>query len=146
MRILPVAAIGVLILAGCSPTRAESAPGAAGSEGSSAAPRVTSQETSATATAPDAVFERDEPAPATMTLDREGRVWRVAFRAGGLANGPATAADCELQAVGAQDSDDVIEVRVGPEGVFVRDRGAAVRFCAMGSDIDGFYRRTGSPD
>ncbi|WP_433952352.1 hypothetical protein [Brevundimonas diminuta] len=172
MRILPVAAIGVLILAGCSPTRAESAPGAAGSEGSSAAPRVTSQETSATATAPDAVFERDEPAPATMTLDREGRVWRVAFRAGGLPNGPATAADCELQAVGAQDFDDVIaarvapfegelnaitdvdigaappfiEVRVGPEGVFVRDRGAAVRFCAMGSDIDGFYRRTGSPD
>jgi hypothetical protein len=74
--------------------------------------------------------------------------------------------------VGAQDSDDVIaarvvafegelnaitdvdigaaspfiEVRVGPEGVFVRDRGAAVRFCAMGSDIDGFYRRTASPD
>lgn len=114
MRILPVAAIGVLILAGCSPTPAESAPGAAGSEGSSAAPRVTSQETRATATAPDAVFERDDPAPATMTLDREGRAWRVAFRAGGLPNGPATAADCELQAVGAQDSDDVIAARVAP--------------------------------
>lgn len=63
MRILPVAAIGVLALAGGSPTPAESAPRAGGSEGSSATPRVTSQETSATATAPDAVFERDEPAP-----------------------------------------------------------------------------------
>jgi hypothetical protein len=107
-----------------------------------------------------------------MTLDREGEVWRVTFRAGGVPNGPATAADCELQAVGPQDSEDVIaarlvpfegelntisaidigaeaqviQVRVGPEGVFVHDSGAAVRFCGMGSDIDGFYRRTGAPE
>ncbi|MNS82440.1 hypothetical protein D3C72_1161860 [compost metagenome] len=40
----------------------------------------------------------------------------------------------------------VIQVRVGPEGVFVHDSGAAGRLCAMGSDIDGFYRRTGSPE
>jgi hypothetical protein len=87
-------------------------------------------------------------------------------------NGPATAADCELQAVGLQDREDVIaarvvpfegelnvitaadigadapviQVRMGPEGAFVQDGGAAARFCGMGSDIDGFYRRTGSPE
>ncbi|MNU91208.1 hypothetical protein D3C71_810910 [compost metagenome] len=124
------------------------------------------------ADAPDAVFERDEPALARMALTEEGAVWRVAFRAGGVPNGAATAADCELQAVGPQDADDVIaarlvpfegelntitaadigasapviQVRVGPEGVFVEDGGAAARFCGLGSDIDGFYRRTGDAD
>ena len=121
---------------------------------------------------PDAVFERDEPAQASMALTREGAVWRVAFRAGGVPNGAATAADCELQAVGPQDADGVIaarlapfegelnaitaadiganppviQVRVGPEGVFVEDGGAAARFCGLGSDINGFYRRVGDFD
>lgn len=124
------------------------------------------------ATTPDAVFERDEPAQASMALTREGAVWRVAFRAGGVPNGAATAADCELQAVGPQDAEGVIaarlapfegelnaitvadiganppviQVRVGPEGAFVEDGGAAARFCGLGSDIDGFYRRMGGPD
>lgn len=172
MRILPVAAISLLSLAACSPSPAESAPVEAVSEGSPAAPRARPQETNASAAAPDAVFERDEPAAATMTLDRQGEVWRLTFRAGGVPNGPATAADCELQAVGPQDAEDVIaarvvpfegelntisavdigvdapviEVRMGPEGVIVQDSGAAARFCGMGSDIDGFYRRTGSPE
>lgn len=171
MRILPVAAIGLVTLAGCGPSSAESAPVRAGPEGSPAAPRATPPKPKARAADSDAVFQRDEPAAATMTLDREGEVWRVTFRAGGVPNGPATAADCELQAVGSQDSEDVIaarlvpfegelntiaagdigadapviQVRVGPEGVFVHDSGAAVRFCGMGSDIDGFYRRTGAP-
>lgn len=172
MRILPFAAIGLLSLTACSPSPAESAPVEAVLEGSTATPRATPQETNTKAAAPDAVFERDEPAAATMTLDREGEVWRVTFRAGGIPNGPATAADCELQAVGPQDAEDVIaaqvvpfegelntvtagdiganapviQVRVGPEGVFVHDSGAAGRLCAMGSDIEGFYRRTGSPE
>lgn len=171
MRILPVAAMGLLSWAACSPSPAESAPVEAASEGSLAAPRAMPQKTNANTVAPDAVFMRDEPAAATMTLDREGEVWRVNFRAGGVPNGRATAADCELQAAGPQDAEDVIaarvvpfegelntisavdigatspviHVRVGPEGVFVVDSGAAVRFCGMGSDVDGFYRRTGSP-
>jgi hypothetical protein len=121
---------------------------------------------------PDAVFERDEPAMARMALTRTGAAWRIVFRAGGVPNGAATAADCELQAVGQQDADGVIaarlvpfegelnvitaadigagspvvQVRVGPEGAFVEDRGATARFCALGSDIDGFYRRMGEPD
>ena len=119
----------------------------------------------------DAVFERSEPAAGVMTLAREGEEWRVTFLAGGLPNGDATAADCELEAVGPQDMDDVIaarlvpfegeltslseadigddaaviEVRVGPEGAWVIDSGAAGRHCGMGSSIDGFYARTDSP-
>lgn len=119
-----------------------------------------------------AAFRRVEPSNGDMTLIRESGRWRVLIRAGGLPNGAATAADCELQARGAQDRDDVIHariipfegeindltaadigadapvirVRVGPEGAFVEDGAAAARFCGMGSDITGFYTRSQTPD
>lgn len=169
MHILSAAAaIGLLGLTACSPAPDS----AAVVEASQAAPRVMTDTAPAGVAADDALFKRDEPADATMTLNRESAGWRVAFRAGGVPNGPATAADCELQAVGLQDREDVIaarvvpfegelnvitaadigadapviQVRMGPEGAFVQDGGAAARFCGMGSDIDGFYRRTGSPE
>lgn len=88
MRILPVAAIGLLTLAGCGPSSAKSAPVRAGPEGSPAAPRATSPKPKARAADSDAVFQRDEPAAATMTLDREGEVWRVTFRAGAFRTAP----------------------------------------------------------
>ena len=114
-----------------------------------------------------ALFERTEPSLGTMTLTEEGEGWRIALRVGGIPNGAATAADCELEAVGPQDHDGVIsarvvpfegelntisaediaeddaaiEVSVGPEGAFVTDNGASTRYCGFGSDIDGFYRR-----
>lgn len=117
-----------------------------------------------------ALFERTEPSQATMILTREGEAWRVAFHAGGIPDGAATAADCELEAVGPQDVDGVIsarvipfngdlntvsaadiggdltviEVSVGPEGAFVTDSGASNRYCGLGSYIDGFYRRADS--
>lgn len=166
------AAIALLGLTACSPSP-DSAPNEKPVvEVSQAAPRVMTDTAPAGVAADDALFKRDEPADATMTLNRESAGWRVAFRAGGVPNGPATAADCELQAVGLQDREDVIaarvvpfegelnvitaadigadapviQVRMGPEGAFVQDGGAAARFCGMGSDIDGFYRRTGSPE
>ncbi|MEN5115665.1 hypothetical protein ABE453_16785 [Brevundimonas diminuta] len=166
------AAIGLLGLTACSPSP-DSAPNEKPVvEASQAAPRVMTDTAPAGVAADDALFKRDEPADATMTLNRESAGWRVAFRAGGVPNGAATAADCELQAVGLQDREDVIaarvvpfegelnvitaadigadapviQVRMGPEGAFVQDGGAAARFCGMGSDIDGFYRRTGSPE
>lgn len=166
------AAIALLGLTACSPSP-DSAPNEKPVvEASQAAPRVMTDTAPAGVAADDALFKRDEPADATMTLNRESAGWRVAFRAGGVPNGPATAADCELQAVGLQDQEDVIaarvvpfegelnvitaadigadapviQVRMGPEGAFVQDGGAAARFCGMGSDIDGFYRRTGSPE
>ena len=114
-----------------------------------------------------ALFERTEPSLGTLTLTEEGEGWRIALRVGGIPNGAATAADCELEAVGPQDRDGVIsarvvpfegelnsiraedirgddpaiEVSVGPEGAFVTDNGASTRYCGFGSDIDGFYRR-----
>lgn len=120
----------------------------------------------------NALFERVEPAAATMMLSEEGEEWRVIFRAGGMPNGAVTPADCELEAVGVQDLEGVISARLvpfdgelnmvsasdigtdapviqvamGPEGAFVRDAGAAYRFCGQGSDIEGFYLRTGATD
>ncbi|MFC5371861.1 hypothetical protein ACFPIF_04825 [Brevundimonas faecalis] len=175
MRLLSIAAVGLFSLAGCSPSSAESASTDA-TEASQPSALTTSQDVKpkakSAAGAPDALFERAEPAKASLALNREGSVWRVSLRAGGVPNGAATAADCELQAVGPQDADGVIaarvvpfegelnditaadiganppviQVRVGPEGLFVEDGGAAGRFCGMGSDIDGFYRRLGSAD
>jgi UDP:flavonoid glycosyltransferase YjiC (YdhE family) len=172
MHFLSAAAIVLLGLTACSPSP-DSAPNEKPVvEASQAAPRVMTDTAPASASDADALFKRDEPADATMTLNRESAGWRVAFRAGGVPNGAATAADCELQAVGLQDREDVIaarvvpfegelnvitaadigadapviQVRMGPEGAFVQDGGAAARFCGMGSDIDGFYRRTGSPE
>lgn len=158
MRFISSVVVGLLALAIAGPSLADGAPSKAAAKSK--------------ADAPDAVFERDEPARASMALTEDGAVWRVAFRAGGVPNGAATAADCELQAVGPQDADGVIaarlvpfegelnvvtaadigatapaiQVRVGPEGVFVEDGGAAARFCGLGSDIDGFYRRMGDFD
>ena len=167
MRILPIIASGLLSLACSGPALAQGAPALLADASQSRAQKVMSKTAE-----PDAIFLRDEPAAAVMTLIREGSEWRVTFLAGGLPNGAATAADCELQAVGPQDDDDVIagslvpfegelvtlsaadigaeasliEVRVGPEGAFVADSGAAARFCGVGSDIDGFYRRANSPE
>ncbi|WP_292032373.1 MULTISPECIES: hypothetical protein [unclassified Brevundimonas] len=155
MRLLSIAAVGLFCLSVFNPASASA---------DATGPGGTAE--------PVARFERDKPAKANLSLRREGAGWRVALRAGGVPNGAATAADCELQAVGPQDADDVIiahvapfegdlntisaadigavapvlQVRVGPEGVFVEDGGAAARFCGMGSDVNGFYRRLDTPE
>lgn len=176
MRNLSIAAIVLLTAAACSQSPAESAPAEAATAPTApeaASPPAAAQPASpaprANSAAPDAVFERTSPSRASMDLTRTGETWRVAFRAGGVPNGAATAADCEIQAVGPQDNNDdviaarvvpfegelntvtaadigakplIIQVLVGPEGVIVTDKGAAAHLCGLGSDIDGFYRRT----
>ncbi|ASD26815.1 hypothetical protein [Brevundimonas diminuta] len=172
MRLNLIPASGALTLAA-----ALMACGPAPAEAPAAAPKAEDAAAAAPATAPavaerSADFRRTDPAQADLKLIEEGAEWRVLIRAGGLPNGGATAADCELQARGAQDRDDVIhakvipfegevneltaadigadapvvKVRVGPEGAFVEDSTAANRFCGMGSDISGFYSRTQTPD
>ncbi|MCZ4106773.1 hypothetical protein O3U67_01625 [Brevundimonas diminuta] len=172
MRLNLIPASGALTLAG-----ALMACGPAPAEAPAAAPKAEDAAAAAPATAPavaerSADFRRTDPAQADLKLIEEGAEWRVLIRAGGVPNGGATAADCELQARGAQDRDDVIHaklipfegevneltaadigadapvvtVRVGPEGAFVEDSTAANRFCGMGSDISGFYSRTQTPD
>jgi len=172
MRILSVAAVVVLNVMGGILSPVQSAPAKAVPEAPQATHRATPQKTNAWDVPPEAMFKRDKPASAAMALSREGGGWRIALRAGGLPNGAATAADCELQAVGPQDAQDVIaarvvpfegelntmtaadvganppvvQVRVTPEGAFIQDKGAAARYCGMGSDISGFYRRSLTPD
>ncbi|RSB48038.1 MULTISPECIES: hypothetical protein [Brevundimonas] len=172
MRLNLIPASGALTLAA-----ALMACGPAPAEAPAAAPKAEDAAAAAPATAPavaerSADFRRTDPAQADLKLIEEGAEWRVLIRAGGVPNGGATAADCELQARGAQDRDDVIhaklipfegelneltaadigadapvvKVRVGPEGAFVEDSTAASRFCGMGSDISGFYSRTQTPD
>ena len=172
MRLNLIPASGALTLAA-----ALMACGPAPAEAPAAAPKAEDAAAAAPATAPavaerSADFRRTDPAQADLKLIEEGAEWRVLIRAGGLPNGGATAADCELQARGSQDRDDVIharlipfegevneltaadigadapvvKVRVGPEGAFVEDSTAASRFCGMGSDISGFYSRTQTPD
>ena len=171
MRLNLIPASGALTLAA-----ALMACGPAPAEAPAAAPKAEDAAAAAPATAPAVAersddFRRTDPAQADLKLIEEGAEWRVLIRAGGLPNGGATAADCELQARGAQDRDDVIhakvipfegevneltaadigadapvvKVRVGPEGAFVEDSTAANRFCGMGSDISGFYSRTQTP-
>jgi hypothetical protein len=172
LRLNLIPASGALTLAA-----ALMACGPAPAEAPAAAPKAEDAAAAAPATAPavaerSADFRRTDPAQADLKLIEEGAEWRVLIRAGGVPNGGATAADCELQARGAQDRDDVIhaklipfegevneltaadigadapvvKVRVGPEGAFVEDSTAANRFCGMGSDISGFYSRTQTSD
>jgi len=174
MRTLSIVAFAALGLTACNP-----APGEGQSGEGADKPAIAVASTQAAtpvaavqAQAPDAEFARDDPSPAVLGLTRQGGEWRIAIRAGGVPNGAATAGDCEIEAVGPQDADDVInarpvpfnsdlggltaadigaeppmiQVRVGPEGVFVADGGAASRYCPMGSDVDGFYKRVETPD
>lgn len=175
MRNLSIAALVLLTAAACSQSPAESAPvdapaAAVPIEAAPApAPAQPAPKAAAKRAEPIAVFERSEPTRASMDLISEGELLRVVFRAAPPRNSALTPGDCELQAVGPQDADDVItarlvpfdgdqnvltaanigpnppiiQVRVGPEGIFVTDSDAASRFCGLGSDIDGFYRRTG---
>lgn len=174
MRVVLIATVSVLCLIGCNQPPAQGAPVDAVEAPATkpAAPAATPPQAQPRVVATGAEFKRADPASATLILSEEGEVWRVAIRAGGVPNGGATAADCEVQAVGAQNADDVIaarvvpfngelnevtatdiganapvvQVRVGPEGVIVHDGGAAARLCGVGSDIGGFYRRTETPD
>ena len=172
MRLNLIPASGVLTL-----TAALMACGPAPVETPAAAPKA--QDAAATAPATveaadekTADFRRADPAQADLKLIAEGDEWRLLIRAGGVPNGGATAADCELQARGPQDDDGVVHarlipfegevneltaadigadapvvtVRVGPEGAFVEDAAAANRFCGLGSDVSGFYSRTQMAD
>ncbi len=111
------------------------------------------------------VFNRSEPSAGVMTIARQGDQWRITIRAGGVPNGAATAADCELDAVGsftegrftarlapfeselgglsAEDLGDdppSIAVSLTSDGAIVSDdQHAAGRYCAAGSDITGRY-------
>lgn len=131
-----------------------------------ASPTTTLPDAVAQAADPTGSYERTEPASAGLTLSPEGSGWRAAIHAGGVPNGASTAADCVVHVVGpmtdgrivgrvvpfnddtfGMDAADVgdnppeVTVVLTPTGAAVSDGGAAARYCGLGSDISGDYRR-----
>lgn len=117
-------------------------------------------------------FQRTEPSNGVIGYSKEGETVILTFLVGGNPNGAATAADCSLQIRGPQGQDDVVrgvvvpsvtshgditkddigpdpikvDVLIGPEGAMVIDHGAARKLCAMGIQLDGFYKRISTPE
>ena len=117
-------------------------------------------------------FQRSEPSNGVIGYSRDGETVKLTFLVGGNPNGAATAADCMLQIEGPQGQDDVVrgvvvpsaaalgditkddigpdpvkvDVLIGPEGAMVTDHGAARKLCAMGVQLDGFYKRISTPE
>lgn len=117
-------------------------------------------------------FQRTEPSNGVIGYGREGDIVTLTFLVGGNPAGAATAADCMLQVQGPQGQDDVVrglvvpsvashgvvtkddigpdpikvDVMIGPEGAQVTDHGAALKLCAMGVQLDGFYKRISTPE
>ncbi len=171
MAALPVAALAMVA---CSPEdRAEDAPATASavSYEAAAAPEANSYSTpTIERLVPE--FQRTEPSNGVISYSREGETVTLTFLVGGAPNGAATAADCMMQIKGPQGQDDVVrgivvpsvtsmgeitrddigpkpikvDVLIGPEGVIVTDHGAASKLCAMGVQLDGFYKRISTPE
>lgn len=117
-------------------------------------------------------FRRSEPSNGLIAYDRKGEAVTLTFLVGGNPNGAATAADCMIQVRGPQGADDVVravvvpsvtsfaevteddigpvplkvDVMIGPEGAQVTDHGAALKLCASGVQLDGFYKRIFTPE
>ena len=171
MAALPVAALAIVA---CSPAdRAEDAPAnvSAASSEAAAAPEANAYSTPTIERLAPA-FQRTEPSNGVIGYSREGDTVTLTFLVGGNPNGGATAADCMVQIKGPQGQGDVVrgivvpsvtsqgeitkddigpnpikvDVLIGPEGAMVTDHGAAQKLCAMGVQLDGFYRRVATPE
>ena len=115
---------------------------------------------------PAGTYKRSKPNGGTLTITRQGHQWHMFVIAGGLPNGVATAADCEVAALGAlhaaritarpvpwrserititpNDLTDVggtVTVSFVKGGVQLNAVGITGPLCPPGSTFDGFYRR-----
>lgn len=115
---------------------------------------------------PAGTYKRSKPNGGTLTITRQGHQWHMFVIAGGLPNGEATAADCEVAALGAlhaaritarpvpwrserititpndlTDVDGTVTVRFVKGGVQLNAVGITGPLCPPGSSFDGFYRR-----
>ncbi len=115
---------------------------------------------------PAGTYKRSRPNGGTLTITRQGHQWHMFVIAGGLPNGVATAADCEVAAVGAlhaaritarpvpwrserititpndlTDVDGTVTVSFVKGGVQLNAVGITGPLCPPGSSFDGFYRR-----
>lgn len=115
---------------------------------------------------PAGTYKRSKPNGGTLTITRQGNQWHMFVIAGGLPNGVATAADCEVAALGAlhaaritarplpwrserititpndlTDVDGTVTVSFVKGGVQLNAVGITGPLCPPGSSFDGFYRR-----
>ena len=115
---------------------------------------------------PAGTYKRSKPNGGTLTITRQGHQWHMFVIAGGLPNGVATAADCEVAALGAlhaaritarpvpwrserititpndlTDVDGTVTVSFVKGGVQLNAVGITGPLCPPGSTFDGFYRR-----
>ena len=115
---------------------------------------------------PAGTYKRSQPNGGTLTITRQGNQWHMFVIAGGLPNGAATAADCEVAAVGALhtaritarpvpwrserititpndliDVSGTVTVSFVKGGVRLTAVGITGPLCPMGSSFDGLYRR-----
>ncbi|WP_337829268.1 hypothetical protein [Pseudonocardia sp. TMWB2A] len=115
---------------------------------------------------PAGTYKRSRPNGGTLTITRQGHQWHMFVTAGGLPNGGATAADCEVAALGAlhaaritarpvpwrserititpndlTDVDGTVTVSFVKGGVQLNAVGITGPLCPPGSSFDGFYRR-----
>lgn len=112
IRALSLCAVAVIGLVACSPAAADAEQQAESSvaEGAMAETAEAEQSSSTSSPAeassetvnPAGTYARTEPNGGTLVISPEGKnMWRLSVIAGGIPNGVATAADCELEAVGA---------------------------------------------
>ena len=110
-------------------------------------------------------YTRTDPSNGELVVAPEGDAWRLTVVAGGVPDGAATAADCELAAVGPLEDGRVVGTLVAFEGeiggltdedvadgsgtitavfgedgvVQVTEMNASSRHCGLGSDLSGTY-------
>lgn len=166
--------VSALAMAACSPAESANETPVAAPVGSTDEVRAQEGATAPVPTIERLVpeFQRTAPSTGAIGYSREGDVVTLTFVVGGNPNGAATAADCMLQIKGPQGQDDVVrgnvvpsvtslgevtqddigsdpikvDVMIGPEGAMVTDHGAARKLCAMGVQLDGFYKRISAPE
>ena len=112
IRALSLSAVAAISLAACTPSEADAEQQAETSAAEvapvdTAEPKQSSSTSSPSEASSERVdrvgtYARTEPNGGTLVISPEGKdMWRLSVIAGGIPNGVATAADCELEAVGA---------------------------------------------
>lgn len=107
----------------------------------------------------EGTYNRTNPAASTMTVSKSGDQWLLHINGGGIPNGAATAADCEIKAKG-EINNNILTAKLlpnypGDKGIPYATNTFKIKFsknnatvieqdvsgCGMGSDLGGTYRK-----
>ena len=148
---LPIAALGAVALVACG-----------GQESAVTDSQVSAEDITGIA----GTYRRTDPAAGELVLSPQGESWRVSVVAGGIPNGPSTAADCRIDAMGPlvdrritatvapaatedggipgdafQNAIGALVLVVGDGEVRIIEETASAEVCGDGSDLSGTYVR-----